>query len=161
MMFEIGETVVHPHHGVGQIVKLEDREFEPKVIHRYYEVSIPGGSTVWVPVDLPNSGLRGLAEKREITRCREILASHPSPLAEDGRIRQSELAANLKRGTIVTHCEIVRDLSAFVAHRSSYGAITAFLQALLSVLCQEWAIVEGITLSEASYEISSLLEQGK
>lgn len=160
-MFQIGETVVHPHHGVGQIVKVEDREFEPRVIHRYYEVSIPGGSTVWVPVDLPNSGLRGLAEKREITRCRKILASHPLPVAEDGRIRQSELVANLKRGTIATHCEIVRDLSAFVAHKSAYGTITAFLQALLSVLCQEWAIVEGITLSEASYEISSLLEQGK
>jgi len=161
MMFEIGETVVHPQHGVGQIVELEEREFEPGIIQRYYEVSIPGGSTVWVPVDLPNSGLRGLAERGEITHCRKILASRPLPLAEDGRVRQSELVANLKRGTIATHCEIVRDLSAFVAHKPAYGTITGFLQALQTVLCQEWAIVEGIPLSEAAYEISCLLEKGK
>ena len=56
-MFDIGETVVHPQYGVGDIVKLEDREFERGEIQRYYEISIPGGSTVWVPVDKSNSGL--------------------------------------------------------------------------------------------------------
>ena len=160
-MFKIGETVVHPQHGVGQVVKLEDREFVRGVVQRYYEISIPGGSTVWVPVDLPNSGLRGLAERRQIIHCRKILESHPLPLAEDGRVRQSELVASLKQGTIATHCEIVRDLSAFVAHRPAYGTITSFLQALQSVLCQEWAIVEGITLLEATSEISSLLEKSR
>ena len=160
-MFEIGETVVHPQHGVGQVVKLENREFERGIIQKYYEISIPGGSTVWVPVDLQNSGLRGLADKREITHCREILASQALPLAEDGRIRQSELVSNLKRGTIATHCEIVRDLSAFIAHKPAYGTMPAFLQALLSVLCQEWAFVEGIPLAEATYEVSSLLEKRK
>jgi len=156
--YKVGETVVHPQHGIGQIVKLENKEFEPGVIQRYYEISIRDGSTVWVPVDLPHSGVRGLAEKREIPHCRNILASPPLPLAEDGRIRQSELMANLKRGTIATHCEIVRDLSAFVARKPAYGTITDLLRALQSVLRQEWAIVEGITLLEATNEISSLLQ---
>lgn len=158
-MFEIGETVVHPHHGVGQIVKLQNREFERGNIQRYYEISIPGGSTVWVPVDLPDSGLRRLALKSDLALCREILKSHPSPLTEDGRVRQSGLVGHLKRGTIAAHCEIVRDLSAFVAHKPAYGTITGFLEAILNVLCQEWAIVEGIALSEAAYEISSLLDK--
>jgi CarD family transcriptional regulator len=160
-MFTIGERVVHPQHGVGHVVKLEDKEFERGVIRQYYEISIPGGSTVWVPVDLPNSGLRKLALKSELERCREILKSHPSPLTEDGRVRQSGLVAHLNRGTITAHCEIVRDLSAFVAHKPAYGTITAFLEAIRGVLCQEWAIVEGITLSEATYEISTLLEKGR
>jgi CarD family transcriptional regulator, regulator of rRNA transcription len=161
MIFTIGERVVHPQHGVGHVVKLENREFERGVIQQYYEISIPGGSTVWVPVDMPNSGLRKLALKSELEHCREILKSHPSPLTEDGRVRQAGLVAYLKRGTITAHCEIVRDLSAFVNHKPAYGTITAFLQAILSVLCQEWAIVEGITLSAATYEISTLLEKGK
>src|SRR5512134_2915143 len=59
-MFEIGDQVVHPQHGVGQIVRLEDREFERGNTRRYYEIDIPGGSTVWVPVGLSNSGLRRL-----------------------------------------------------------------------------------------------------
>jgi CarD family transcriptional regulator len=158
-MFEIGDRVVHPQHGVGQIVKLEDWEFERGDSRTYYEIHIPGGSTVWVPIDLSNSGLRRLANKSEIARCREILKSRPSPLTEDGRVRQSTLATHLKRGTIAAQCEVVRDLFAFVAHKPAYGTITAFLEAMLRVLCQEWAIVEGITISEATSEIHSLLEK--
>jgi RNA polymerase-interacting CarD/CdnL/TRCF family regulator len=160
-MFEIGDTVVHPQHGVGQIVKLEDREFERGDTRRYYEIDIPGGSTVWVPVDLSNSGLRRLAHKSELDHCRKILKGRPSPLMEDGRLRQSTLIAHLKQGTIAAQCEVVRDLSAFVAHKSAYGTITGFLEAMLRVLCQEWAIVEGTTMVEAAAEIHSLLEKSE
>lgn len=160
-MFEIGDRVVHPQHGVGHIVNLEDREFERGVIRRYYEIHIPGGSTVWVPVNLSNSGLRRLAHKSELAHCREILQARPLPLTEDGRVRQSALAARLKQGTLAAQCEVVRDLSAFVAHRPAYGTITAFLEAMQRVLCQEWAIVQEITVSEAMAEISSLLEKNK
>jgi RNA polymerase-interacting CarD/CdnL/TRCF family regulator len=82
-------------------------------------------------------------------------------LVEDGRVRQSALVAHLKQGTLVSQCEVVRDLSAFVAHKPAYGTITAFLESMLRVLCQEWALVEGITISEAMVEITSLLEEGK
>lgn len=157
-MFEIGDKVVHPQHGVGQIVRLEDREFERGAIRRYYEVHIPGGSTVWVPVDLSNSGLRRLAHKSELVHCREILQARPRPLTEDGRLRQSTLVAHLKQGTLAAQCEVVRDLSAFVAHKPAYGTITAFLEAMLRVLCQEWAMVQETTVSEAMAEITSLLE---
>jgi CarD family transcriptional regulator len=160
-MFEIGDQVVHPQHGVGQIVKLENREFERGNIRSYYEIHIPGGSIVWVPVDLSNSGLRRLAHKSELAYCREILQARPLPLTEDGRVRQSELVAHLKQGTLAAQCEVVRDLSAFVAHKPAYGTITSFLEGMLRVLCQEWAIVEEITMSEAMAEISSLLEQNK
>jgi CarD family transcriptional regulator len=158
-IFELGDRVVHPQHGVGQIVKLEDREFERGEARRYYEISIPGGSTVWVPVDLSNSGLRRLASKSDLVHCREILKAHPSPLVDDGRLRQSVLVAHLKQGTIAAQCEVVRDLSAFVAHKPAYGTITGFLEAMLRVLCQEWAIVEEVSMSEAMSEISSLLEK--
>ena len=157
MMFEVGDWVVHPQHGVGQIVQLEDREFERGEMRKYYEIHIPG-STVWVPVDLSNSGLRRLAHKSELAHCREILKARPSPLTEDGRSRQSTLVEHLRQGTIVAQCEVVRDLSAFVAHKPSYGTITAFLEAMLRVLSQEWAIVDGTTTLEAMSEINSLLE---
>jgi CarD family transcriptional regulator len=157
-IFKIGDRVVHPQHGVGQIVQLEDREFERGEMRKYYEIDIPG-STVWVPVDLSNSGLRRLAHKNELAHCREILKARPTPLTEDGRVRQSALVERLRQGTIVAQCEVVRDLSAFVAHKPSYGTITAFLEAMLRVLCQEWAIVEGMTTLEAMSEINSLLEK--
>jgi CarD family transcriptional regulator len=158
-MFEIGEKVVHPQHGIGQIVRLDHREFERGDLRRYYEIDIPGGSTVWVPVDLSNSGLRRLAQKSELAHCRGILQARPLPLTEDGRFRQSTLVQHLKQGTLAAHCEVVRDLSAFVAHNATYGAHKGFLEVMLRVLCQEWAMVQETTVSEAMVEISSLLEQ--
>lgn len=160
-MFQIGDRVVHPQHGVGHIVKLEEREFASGGIQRYYEVSIPGGSTVWVPVDFTNSGLRNLATRGEIAECRIILESQPERLTDDGRVRQSELVARLKQGTVAAQCEVVRDLAAFVAHKPAYGTITALLESIRGVLSQEWAAVEGISISEAALEIESLLLKRK
>jgi Transcriptional regulators, similar to M. xanthus CarD len=160
MKLEIGDRVVHPQYGVGHVVKLEEREFEPGLMRKYYEISIPG-STLWVPLDQPTFGLRKLAGRREIDRCRQILSSRPLPLTEDSRLRQSDLSARLKAGTIVAHCEVVRDLSAYGAHKPISGTIAAFLRVTQDVLCQEWAMVEGITTAEANVEISLLLEQSK
>jgi RNA polymerase-interacting CarD/CdnL/TRCF family regulator len=160
LKLEVGDRVVHPQYGVGQVVKVDEREFEPGVMRRYYEVSIPG-STLWVPLDLPTLGLRKLTVRSEIDHCRQILSSRPAPLIEDSRLRQSDLSARLKEGTIAAHCEVVRDLSAYGAHKPISGTIAAFLRVTQDVLSQEWATVEGITLAQAVYEISLLLEQSR
>ena len=161
MMFEIGDKVVHPQHGVGQVVKLENKEFETGVIRKYYEISMSGGSTVWAPVDLGTVGLRKPASRSEIERCRKILVSRSAPLPEDLRSRQSNLLARLKQGTISTFCEVVRDLYAYGEHKSLYGTIAGFFRVTKDVLCQEWAVVEGISYLEAVQEIDALLEKGR
>jgi RNA polymerase-interacting CarD/CdnL/TRCF family regulator len=157
----VGQAVVHPQRGVGQVLRLEEREFEPGVVRLYYEVSIPGGSTVWVPADGPNKGLRKLAGKEELDACRRVLAAPPGDLGDDLRARQSQLVERLKQGTIQSQCEVVRDLSANLGGKGMSGPIGAFLELTKLVLCQEWAQVEGVTLLEAGEEIRRLLEQGK
>lgn len=159
--FQVGETVVHPQRGVGQISRLEEREFVPGVTRLYYEMTIPGGLIVWVPADLPNAGLRHVAEASDLNDCRQILASSPQPLDIDKRARQSELAAHLKLGTLRSQCEVVRDLSAHVAHKPTSGSIAAFLQVTETVLYQEWSLIEGVSVPEAGEEIRTLLLKGR
>ena len=159
LTFNIGDTVVHPQYGVGHVVKMEDRAFERGKSRRYYEVSMSGGSTIWVPVEREDSALRKVARKSDIVRCREILRSHPLPLTHDGRVRQSELVARLKHRTIAAQCEVVRDLSAFVSHKPAYGTITGFLEAIQGALYQEWAVVEEMSILDATVEVSSLLQR--
>ena len=161
MTFKVGDQVVHPQHGVGHVVKVEEREFEPGVTRRYYEVSIPGGSTLWVPFEPPSFGLRRLAARSEIDHCRAVLVAQPAPLGGDARTRQPELVNRLKAGTILTQCEVVRDLYAHGEHKSLYGSIAGFFKQTQQVLCQEWAMVEGVTLSEAIHEVTNLLEKSR
>lgn len=161
MAFHIGDTVVHPQHGVGQVIKLDEREFEPGIKRGYYEVSIAGGGTIWVPREPPSFGLRKLAPKSEIDECRQILLSPPAPLEGEIRSRQTELADRLKRGSIRTQCEVVRDLYAHGEHKSLYGSMANFFRQTQNVLCQEWAMLENITLPEALNEVSTLLEKSR
>jgi CarD family transcriptional regulator len=161
-MFNIGDQVVHPQHGVGEVVRLEDRDFESGVTRRYYEVSIPNaGSTLWVPLEPPAYGLRRLAVRSEIDACRKILASLPVPLTDDARTRQSILLERLKRGTIRVQCEVVRDLYAFGEHKSMYGSMAGFFRQTQNVLCEEWALVEGVTLEAAAQEVNALLDKSR
>jgi len=160
MDFKIGDQVVHPKYGLGIVRNVEDREFEPGVMRRYYEISMPG-TTLWVSLEMPTFGLRKLTVRSEISRCRIILASDPAPLIENARDRQTEMADRLKLGTIAAHCEVVRDLYAYFADKPSSGRIGGFLQVVQNVLCQEWAAVEGVALLDAVEEIRVLLDKSR
>ena len=160
MKFEIGDRVVHPQHGVGFIADMEEKQFEPKVSRKYYVISIPD-TTLWVPVDsADSSGLRKLSARSELDRCRLVLKSAPNPLKPDRGLLAS-LAVRIKQGTLLAHCEVVRDLTAHAWHKSLYGPTADFQRIILNVLCQEWAAVADIPLIEASHEINTLLKAGK
>jgi RNA polymerase-interacting CarD/CdnL/TRCF family regulator len=157
MEIKVGDRVVHPKYGVGNVVGLQEREFEPGLLRLYYEISMRG-TTLWVSLEMPTFGLRKLTGRGEIARCRKILASHPSVLIEDPRQRQAEMADRLKLGSISAHCEVVRDLHAYFGDKPSTGRVGDFLQVARDVLCQEWAMVEGVTHLEAVEEINALLQ---
>lgn len=157
--FDVGDKVVHPQHGVGYVADLEEKQFEPNTSRMYYVISIPD-TTVWVPVDLSTSGLRKLSVKSELERCRQVLQSAPQPLVPD-RGLLSSLSGRIKQGTVISHCEVVRDLAAHGWRKSLFGPISDFRRIILNVLSQEWAVVEGVSEVEASNEINILLKNGR
>jgi RNA polymerase-interacting CarD/CdnL/TRCF family regulator len=160
MKFKVGDRVVHPQHGLGEVTTLAIKQFVQGEKRPFYEIAFPG-STLWVPLTLSTSGMRKLTVKSEIANCRRLLKSRPAPLNGDPRLRQVELSDHLKEGTITANCEVVRDLTAFGWHKPLSGTVSAFLNVAQDVLCQEWAAVEEIPLEEAAAEINALLEKGK
>ncbi|HEX8990229.1 MAG TPA: CarD family transcriptional regulator [Anaerolineales bacterium] len=159
-MFKIGEKVVHPHHGVGTIANLVDKQFDSDGSRRYYEISIADG-TLWVPVDEPDLGLRGLTSKSELDRCGKILQGSPATSDLDPRRLREELARHLRAGTIVAQCEVVRDVTALGWKKPLVGAMAELRRMALNVLCQEWAAVAGLPLGEATHTINAYLSIGK
>jgi len=159
LKFEIGDKVVHPQHGVGYVSNLEEKQFEPNKSRVYYVVSIPD-TTLWVPVDLSTSGLRKLGAKSELEQCYQILQSAPQTL-NAGRDLLANLAGRIKQGTIIAQCEVVRDLTAFGWHKPLFGPLADFQRMALDVLCQEWAVIKGVSVADASYEINDLLKKSR
>jgi RNA polymerase-interacting CarD/CdnL/TRCF family regulator len=160
MPIKVGDRVIHPRHGLGDVTKLVIKQFVEGEKRLFYEISFPG-STLWVPLNLSTSGIRKISVKSEIIGCRQLLKSPARPLNDNPRFRQTELVEHLKEGTITAHCEVVRDLNAHSWQKSLSGAIATFFNETQDVLCQEWAAVEGTSLLEAAIEIESLLEKGK
>lgn len=159
MKFAIGDQVVHPQHGVGIVSGLEEKQFEPNDSRVYYVVSI-SDTTLWVPVDLSTSGLRKLSQKRDIEKCQKVLQDAPQEVIPS-RDLMHNLFSQIKQGTIIDRCEVVRNLAAYGKHKPLIGSIADFQRAVLNVLYEEWAIVKGITAVEASLEINILLKNNK
>jgi RNA polymerase-interacting CarD/CdnL/TRCF family regulator len=160
MAFKVDDWVVHPQHGVGRVVKLEMRQFVAGSEELYYEISIPNG-TVWVQVDASSGSLRKVITKEDLAKYRDILKSRPKKLTADYRKRHTELTDRLSMGSLKARCEVVRDLSALAWYKPLGERNSGLLRHAHQVLYQEWAVANGVSLSEATKEVLALLQEGK
>ena len=112
MEFKTGDDVVHPNYGVGNIVKMEERELATSGLRWYYVLAI-GTATVWMPVQADGSTtLRAVTRKQDLEQYRTVLSGQPTLLNRDYRKRHLDLIERLTHSSFQVICEIVRDLSA-------------------------------------------------
>ncbi len=161
MPFKPGDIVVHPDHGMGRIVKLAEQRFSGKEASPYYEIAIQKG-TVWVAVESVEAlRLRPVTLTSHLAHYRGVLQSPPLPLNKDHRQRHVELTDRLKQGTFQVMCEVVRDLTARGWQKPLNDFETVSLQRVRGMLCHEWAASEGISIVEATHEVTSLLQAAR
>lgn len=158
MEFKIGDRVVHPTHGTGQIVNIEKKQFSEKMARLYYEVALPKLITLWIPIEAQlTSGLRPVTPQNDLDHYRNLLKSPSVPLTVNHHQRHLELVSRLKQGSFQVICEVVRDLTALGRHKNLGVTDTATLQKTRQSLSQEWAAAASISLTEAIKEIDTLL----
>jgi CarD family transcriptional regulator len=157
VQLKIGDLVVHPVYGVGHIVRIEEKQFSEKRVRQYYEVILPR-RTLWVPVEAQASiGLRLVTAKSDLDRYRNLLKSRPVSLKDKHSQRPVELAKRLKEGSFQVMCEVVRDLTVSGWQEPLGRSDAIILQKTRERLLQEWAASAGISTTEASKEIDTLL----
>ena len=161
MILKVGDTVVHPIYGVGQIVRLEKRQFTGTGGRQYFEISTEK-TTVWVPVETCEAlGLRRLTAKSDLATYRSVLKSRPISLDKDHSKRRRELTECLKQGSFQALCEMVRDLTALGWRRPLGETDTRLLRKTHESLCQEWAAVDGASVARATQEVDTMLLEAK
>ena len=157
MQFKVGERVVHPAHGIGRIVKIEEKRLFGGEARLYYEVATQK-NTVWVPIEAgKTAALRPLMSKDDLARFRGILKGRPTALNKDHRQRHLEVMDRLKQGTLQVVCEVVRDLTARTWQKPLNEADTISLRKAHEQLCHEWAAAKEVSTIQASEEIAALL----
>ena len=157
MEFKVGDDVVHPGHGVGRIVGLEERELGTSGL-RWYYVMLVGTSTIWLPVQSSGATvLRAVTRPQDLDRYRRTLSGEPARLNRDYKQRHFDLSERLTHSSFQVICEIVRDLSALGWSRPLGDSDATMLKRVHQNLWREWAAATGQSEQDAIREIESLL----
>ena len=99
--FKIGEKVVYPSHGVGEIIDIESQEILDTMLE-VYVISFPQDKmTLRVPVNKSsNSSLRPIASKNDIENVYSILNEKPKRGNKMWSRRAQEYETKINSGEI-------------------------------------------------------------
>lgn len=111
-VFNIGDKVFYPMHGVGIIESIEERTVL-KQSAKYYILRFRSGKmTAMVPVDHAESvGLRTVIDESECTKVIEYLQSNPLPESDNWNQRYRDNMEKLRIGNIYGIADVVKCLS--------------------------------------------------
>ncbi|MCC8398709.1 MAG: CarD family transcriptional regulator [Rickettsia endosymbiont of Labidopullus appendiculatus] len=153
--FKVGERIVYPSHGVGEIVNVEQQLIAGADI-KVYVISFPQDKMILkVPVNRATiSGLRKLVSKTDLAIIYSTLQGKTKQGNRMWSRRAQEYESKINSGNIVAVAEVVRDLYKNVDSDRSYSERTIY-ESALNRLAGELAILENINSDEA---INKLIE---
>jgi len=161
MVFSSGDIAVHPTHGVGNILRLEEKELGGNERHKFYLLAI-GSSMVWVPIAADGSTtLRAVTAKQDLEQYRKLLKSRPTTLDREHKQWRLDTTTRLTGGSFKVLCEVVRDLTSLGWYRTIGEMDAGMLQKVRNNLRREWAAAAGLSLQEAILEVDALLLAGR
>jgi CarD family transcriptional regulator len=157
--FNVGQRVVYPSHGVGEIINIESQTIAGTVIQVYVVAFPQDKMTLKVPVNRATaSGLRALVSKNDITKIYSTLQGKPKQGNRMWSRRAQEYESKINSGNIVYVAEVVRDLYKNVDSDRSYSERTIY-ESALNRLAGELAVLEEIKSEEAVSKLVEVLKE--
>jgi len=157
--FKVGEKVVYPGHGVGEVEKIVSRvlggsEREFYVIH----VLDTKGTKIMVPVEQSEAvGLRRIVDRQSIDQVYEILRTKRIKIdTQTWNRRVRDYTNKLKTGSLFEIAEVVRDISVIGSGKElSYGE-KKMLESAQQLLVSEVSIVKSRAEERVRDEIAEI-----
>lgn len=111
MLFQVGEKVVYPNHGVGTIENISTRSFGTQA-ERFYLLRLSCNSlTVMVPFShVEDVGLRKLTKTGEIAKVLQFLATGKCKSCADWKNRFKENSERMRGGSLLEVAEVFKAL---------------------------------------------------
>ena len=154
----VGDNVVVPKRGIGQITGLESLDLV-EGFERYYVIEIPyDGLTVRIPVrKAAELGIRLVMSRAKLAHVLKELGSCPRPLSKDYRKRQNWVRERLATGAPIRIARIVRDLTWHERRAHLTQSDTDLLARGRDFLSAEIAVVTGTEMVDARQTINDAL----
>jgi CarD family transcriptional regulator len=158
MNFSVGDKVMHPKVGAGQITGVEHRELVQGFEHYYVIKLLSQNSTLYTPISKMNDlGVRLVMSHNKFRRVVDTLRSTPSLLSKNFKQRQGRVREKIDTGLPIELAEVVRDLTYLKEHKR----LTKVDQDLLSkgreLLATEMALATDTDVAEILETIDTAL----
>src|SRR3982750_3888251 len=110
--FSIGDNVVYPHHGAGQVIKKEKKEILGET-REYLTIKIlHNDMTVMVPCEnAGKAGLRRVIDEETVKKVLAVLSAEISDMPKNWNRRFKHNRDKIKTGDIFELAEVVRNLA--------------------------------------------------
>ena len=158
MRFEVGQTVVYPHHGAAQIVEVADRTLrgETKV---YLQLKVSQTElTIWVPADnVDMVGVRDVIDAAGVKQVEDVLRAEFTEEPTNWSRRYKANLEKLASGDVVKVSEVVRDLWRRDQDRGLSAGEKRMLAKARQILVSELALARRTDEVAASAELDQVL----
>ena len=158
--FKIGEVVVYPKHGVGEITKIEQMEIA-SIKTKFYVVKMEQSKlTIRVPLDKQEEvGLRKISSKKIIDDVFEVLKLKPKIRRIMWSRRAQEYETKIFSGEPIKIAEVVRDLFRKNSQAEQSYSERQMFQVEIERLAREVAAVEKTDYFQSTEKIESILNK--
>ena len=156
--FKIGEIVVCPKHGVGEIIRIESMKLL-NIQSEYYVVRMEQAKlTIRVPLEKQQEvGLRKILSKKNIEEAYNILKSKPKIRRTMWSRRAQEYDTKIYSGDPIKIAEVVRDLFRKDSQPEQSYSERQMFQMALERLAREVAAIEKTDYFQATEKIENTL----
>src|SRR3954465_10835133 len=158
--FEIGDNVVYPHHGAGQVVKKEEKNILGEIRECLTIKILHNDMTVMVPcANAGKAGLRRVIDDETVKKVLAVLADDVSEMPKNWNRRFKHNRDKNKTGYIYELAEVVRNLAIREHHKGlSTGEKQMFTRAK-KILASEMMYALEKTEDGAEEHLDNLLAE--
>ena len=158
MLFEVGETVVYPHHGAATIIEVKDRIIKGET-KKYLKLNVTQGDLIIeVPaenVDLV--GVRDVIGKDGLERVFDVLRAAFTEEPTNWSRRYKANLEKLHSGNVLKVAEVVRDLWRRERERGLSAGEKRMLAKARQILVSELALAERVEEDKAEVLLDEVL----
>jgi CarD family transcriptional regulator len=155
-MFSLGDNVVCPGHGVGQICSIDTRELNGEIKSFYIIKVVSNGMKVMIPVD-SKEGLRALIPTTEIDGVFNLLRDQNVKVdMSTWNRRHREYTLKVKTGSLLEIADVLRQLLLLkMSKKLSFGE-RKMLDQCKELLVKEISLSTGAAEGDVSEKIDSM-----
>ena len=149
-MFQVGDTVVCPHHGAGRILEITEQDFQGTVC-RYYSIQIlHNNMNIKLPVEgTDRAGVRPVIPEVMVAEVVGVLRGDPTLMPVNWNRRVKHNREKIGTGDVLELADVVRNLALREADKGLSTGEKQMFGKVKRMLASELVYAKSICLEEA------------